>query len=183
VGTTAISVFGGAEPLPGDPLYVEAYEVGALLAARGFAVITGGYGGVMEAASRGAREAGGHALGITCDIFDGRTPNRFLSEQVRTRDLYDRTRELIERAEGYVLLHGRAGTIAELAFLWALNRAGRLGRRPVILLGRFWEPILAQMIQSDVLEAYQLEVTLAASTPAEAVETLWRRLRGPATGG
>lgn len=179
---TAISVFGSAEPRPEDALYRQAYEVGALLAGRGLSVITGGYGGVMEGASRGAREAGGHTTGITCDIFAGRKPNDFLSEQVQTHDLYDRTRELIERARGYILLHGRAGTIAELTFLWALNRAGRLGGRPVILLGQFWEPILGQMIQSDVLEAYQMEVTLSVRTPAEAVDTLCRRLSGPAGG-
>ena len=62
-----VTVFGGARTIPGDSLYAEAYELGSLLAKAGHSVLTGGYIGTMEAVSRGAAEAGGHVIGITCD--------------------------------------------------------------------------------------------------------------------
>lgn len=143
-----------------------------LLAGLGFTVVTGGYGGVMEAACRGAQEAGGRTIGVICDIFLGRLPNPYLSEVVATRDLHDRTRELIERALGYVVLEGRAGTLAELAFLWALNRAGCLGGKPVVLLGDLWRPIVEQLKHSGVLAESQLRVTYLSDTAEEAVQLL-----------
>ena len=78
-----ITVFGGAQPKEGTPAYEEARELGALLAQRGHAVLTGGYMGTMEAVSRGASEAGGHVIGVTCiDIEEwrGSSPNQWVKE-------------------------------------------------------------------------------------------------------
>ncbi len=76
-----IAVFGSSEPLEGEPLYEQARRVGALLAAAGYRVVTGGYGGVMEGASRGAIERGGEAIGVVCGaVFPARSPNRYLTE-------------------------------------------------------------------------------------------------------
>ena len=172
-----IAVFGSSEPRPGEPLYQQAYELGRLLAAEGLTVVTGGYGGVMEGASRGATEAGGTTLGVTCDAFAGRTPNSFLSRTVTAPDLYQRQRELIERSRGYVVCEGRTGTLAELSMLWALNRAGCLDRRPVILLGVYWNTLLEQLSRDGTLEQKQLDATHLAPTPREAVGTLVRLIR------
>ena len=140
----AVAVFGSSEAHPGQAIYEEARRLGALLAQRGLTVVSGGYGGVMEAASRGAREAGGQAVGVVCDGWSerGRTPNPYLSERVGTADLHERTRRLVERADGYIVLPGKAGTLAELTLLWALHRAGALGDRPIVLLGKPWPPLL-----------------------------------------
>jgi uncharacterized protein (TIGR00725 family) len=168
----AIAVFGSSEPQPGDALYKTAYRLGTLLARARFVVVTGGYGGVMEGASQGAREAGGRTLGITCTTFAARAANPFLTDEVQANDLHDRTRELIERASGYVILPGKAGTLAELALLWALDRAGCLRGRPVVLLGTGWQPLIDLLERSNMLESSQIRHTRLARTPEEAVALL-----------
>jgi len=167
-----IAVFGSSEPQPGDPLYETAHRLGSLLARARFVVVTGGYGGVMEAASHGAHEAGGRTLGVTCTTFSAREANPYLTDEVRANDLHDRTRELIERASGYVILPGKAGTLAELALLWALDRAGCLRGRPVVLLGTDWQPLIDLLERSNMLESSQLDHTRLARTPEEAVAFL-----------
>lgn len=169
-----VAVFGSSEPSEGDPAYEIARTVGALLAEAGFRVITGGYGGVMEAACRGARDAGGHTLGITTRALTPlrASPNRFLSEHVEEEGLFERTRELIGRSAGYIILPGRAGTLAELTFLWALHRARVLGERPIVLLGDPWIGFLRTLRDLSLLDAEQLGITFSAGTPQEAVQLI-----------
>ena len=170
----SVAVFGSSESSPGQALYEEARRLGALLAGLGVTVVTGGYGGVMEAASRGAREAGGTAVGVVCDGWSdrGRSPNAFLSERVGTPDLHERTRGLVERADAYVVLPGKSGTLAELTLLWALHRAGALGERPIVLLGSPWPPLLRHLVEWNMLELPQLRVTRVVDTPEHAVALL-----------
>jgi uncharacterized protein (TIGR00730 family) len=176
-----IAVFGSSEPRDGAREYARAQEVGRRLALEGFPVISGGYGGVMEAASRGAREAGGQAVGVVCSVFSERTPNPFLTETVRTHDLFERTRELVQRARGFVVLPGNAGTLAELTFLWALDRAGCLAGRPVVLLGRRWSGWLEDLARRRMLDRAQLSRTHVTPTPREAVRRLRSCLSHPPT--
>ena len=172
----AIAVFGSSEPRQGDRAYDEAVDMGAKLAQAGYAVLTGGYGGVMEGASRGARDAGGSTIGVTCALFDHRAPNAWLDETVPTPNLHDRTRELIERAAGFVVLPGKAGTLAELSFLWALHRAGSLGERPVILLGSPWPRLLQYLLEGGLLDRPEYAMAHLASTPEQALVALERGL-------
>jgi len=175
-----VTVFGSSEPPPGHALYEEARRVGALLARAGCVVINGGYGGVMEACSLGAREAEGHVIGITVASFDGRAPNRFLVEERREPDLYGRTRRLIEDSDAFIILAGRSGTLAELALVWALVRSGQMPDRPVALLGREWPELLDTLRRLDFLEPRLLTITRCTPTPEEAVA--WA-LRAPSRRG
>ncbi len=168
----AIAVFGSSEPLPGAPLYEQALRLGRLLAEAGHPVVTGGYGGVMEAASRGAREAGGQTIGETCEIFRDRKPNGYVDREIATADLHARTQRLIELSAGFVILSGKAGTLSELALLWALQRAGCLAERRVVLLGDPWRELLRFLAERDLLEPAQLSVTRVAETPEQAVREL-----------
>lgn len=169
----AIAVFGSSDPQPGEPLYEQARRLGRLLAEAGHEVVTGGYGGVMEGASRGAREAGGRAIGVTCEVFRERRPNLYLNEIVPSPDLHERTKRLIELSGGFVVLPGKAGSLAELAMLWALHRAGCLGDRPVILLGAAWAALLQFLEQRDLLEREQLRIARLVHTPEEALAVLY----------
>jgi uncharacterized protein (TIGR00730 family) len=169
-GARRVAVFGGSEPPEGHPEYEAARLVGRLLAGRGLAVLNGGYGGVMEGASRGAREAGGEAIGVTTDEFARRHGgNAWLSREIREPDLLLRTRTLLQLADGFVVLPGKAGTWAELFLVWALHRAGLLGARPVVLLGAGWEERVAALEGWGILEADHREVVRLASTPEETV--------------
>jgi uncharacterized protein (TIGR00730 family) len=167
-----VAVFGGSEALPGEPAYENARALGSALASAGFEVVTGGYGGVMEAASRGAREAGGRAFGVTCEIFSARSPNEYLSASRLTKDLHERTRDLIELSQAFFVLPGKTGTLAELAFLWALDRAGSLRGRPVLLIGDLWEPLLRHLARWEMLDEEQAARSLLVARIEDAVPAL-----------
>jgi uncharacterized protein (TIGR00730 family) len=176
---TPIAVFGGSDCEPDSPLYAQAREVGLLLGRAGCRVITGGYGGVMEAASRGAQEGGGSSLGITVRAFSGARagPNPYLTDHIEAAGLFDRTEALIGRSMGYIILRGKAGTLAELTLIWALQRARLQEGRPIVLLGEFWQPLLQQLTQLELVEESQLAVTFVAATAAQAVERLLAQVR------
>ena len=102
-----ITVFGGSQPREGDSAYNEAMELGRLLAQRGHTVLTGGYIGTMEAVSRGASEAGGHVIGVTCeDIENWRkvAPNRWVKEERRWKTLLERLQGLIDGCDAKDIL-------------------------------------------------------------------------------
>lgn len=137
-----ISVFGGSQPKEGDAAYAEAMGLGRLLAERGHTVLTGGYIGTMEAVSRGAGEAGGHVIGVTCeDIENWRKvgPNRWVMEEIRKKTLIERLHTLIHESDAAFALPGGAGTLTEICLLWNLMIVESLHRRPLILIGHGWQ--------------------------------------------
>ncbi len=173
----AVAVFGSSDPLPGDDAYEQARHAGELLARSGWAVLNGGYGGVMEAASRGAREAGGHALGVTVAAFSDRSqPNPWLSTIIQEDDLFTRTRALVAGASGYLILPGKAGTLAELTSLWAMRRARLLGDRPTVLCGEPWPDLLQTLADAGILDPDTLGATWHATDVDEAVGLLLEKL-------
>ena len=100
-----VTIFGGSKCCEDDAEYREAHRVGELLAEAGFTICTGGYSGVMEAASRGAHEGGGRVLGITMKQFD-KEPNRYLTEKFPSEHFYERLQRLIMQSIGYIALRG-----------------------------------------------------------------------------
>jgi len=129
-----ITVFGSSRARDGDELYVEAWRMGQLLGQSGFDVATGGYSGVMEAVSRGAHEAGAHVVGVTMKPF-GETVNPYVVDEIAVRDFYARLRRLVDRSQGYVVMRGGMGTLAELTFTWQLGRLSGNVRAAVVALG------------------------------------------------
>jgi uncharacterized protein (TIGR00730 family) len=137
-----ITVFGGAQPKEGTPAYEEARELGSLLAQRGHAVLTGGYMGTMEAVSRGAREAGGHVIGVTCsDIEDwrGSRANTFVKEERKKKTLLERLDALFQGCDGAIALPGGPGTLTEITLMWNLMIIQSLPKKPLILIGQGWD--------------------------------------------
>jgi uncharacterized protein (TIGR00730 family) len=172
----SVAVFGGSEHGPGTGWYEEAREAGAILAGSGAAVVTGGYGGIMEAASRGAAEAGGRVVAVTTRAFPEERPNRWIGEEHREDDLYGRTRRLIELADAFLLFPGRSGTLAEAAFLWALVRAGSAESRPVAAVGEAWAALLGCLGETGLLETPALETTRRHGSGPDAARWLAGRL-------
>lgn len=143
-----ITVFGGSQPREGDAAYMEAQTLGRLLAERGHAVLTGGYIGTMEAVSRGASEAGGHVIGVTCeDIEDWRkvSANRWVKEERRRKTLLERLQVLIEDCDAALALPGGPGTLTEISLMWNLMIIQALHRRPLILIGDGWQSVFDQV--------------------------------------
>jgi hypothetical protein len=136
-----VSVFGGAEPLPGEPAYAQALRLGRLLAEADHTVLTGGYIGTMEAASQGACLAGGHVIGVTCDEIETWRkvgPNRWVMEELRFQTVRQRLYALIENCDAAIALPGGIGTLAEVAVMWSSLQTGAISPRPLILVGEGW---------------------------------------------
>lgn len=144
-----ITVFGSSRPREGDPHYNIAHELGAALAKRGFIVCSGGYGGVMAAASRGAKEAGGRTLAVTAEFFRSRA-NQWVDEEVRVKTWQERLFELIRRGSGYVACPGGTGTLVELAVVWEMLNKGVMRSKPFVALGEFWQPIIERVREVEL---------------------------------
>ena len=136
-----MTIFGGSKCDADSPEYKDARDLGARLAGAGFTICTGGYLGVMEAASRGAREAGGRVYGIVMNQFKSE-PNRYLTDKVATNHFYDRLQNLITRSVGFVALRGGMGTVTEISLVWNKLQTGVLARRPLVLVGECWTPVV-----------------------------------------
>lgn len=136
-----ITIFGGSKCAENSPEYVEAKQMGSRLAEAGFTICTGGYLGIMEAASRGAREKGGRVLGIVMNQFKSE-PNRFLTDKVATDHFYDRLQNLITRSVGFVAFRGGMGTVTEVSLVWNKLTTGVLAMRPLVLVGDCWKPVV-----------------------------------------
>lgn len=146
-----VTVFGSSQAEPLGGLYQTALELGRAIAELGLTLCNGGYGGTMEAAARGAMEAGGHTIGVTCTRFGGRSgANPYIRQEIPTFDLFRRLETLIRLGRAYVVLPGGTGTLAELALTWELLNKGLLpGDRPLIVLGDSWQPVIECIEQAQ----------------------------------
>jgi len=150
-----VTVFGSSLPGEASAVYAEARRLGRLLAEAGFAVCNGGYRGLMEASARGAREGGGHTIGVTCEIWPGKA-NSWIMEEVRTPTYPARLMTLIERGNAYIVLPGGTGTLAELALAWEiLNKANlsgvEVGPKPLLVMAPYWQPVVTCLRQEEQL--------------------------------
>ena len=145
-----IAVFGASQPQPGDAEYEAGVECGRKLAEAGFTVATGGYGGIMEAACRGAAEAGGTTIGVTApSVFPHRAgANPWVQREVAADDLVHRIGILTSIAAGYVAMPGSIGTLAELLIAWNLAFVAPLGDKsfgPIVTVGDTWARLVPEL--------------------------------------
>lgn len=136
-----VTIFGGSRCRKDSEEYKQAKAVGARLADAGYRICTGGYLGVMEAASLGAHERGGRVLGIVMNQFKGE-PNRYLTDKVATNHFYERLQNLIDRSVAFVALRGGMGTVTEVSLVWNKLQTGVIEKRPLVLLGDCWKPVV-----------------------------------------
>lgn len=140
-----VSVFGSADPAEGSPEYEAARRVGAALADLGYGVVNGGYGGTMAASARGAAEAGGQAVGVTCTHWRSGA-NPYVARVIATTSLSERLEKLVELGRaGFVVLPGGTGTLHELATVWERMCKKAMPVRPIVCVGDFWRPLVAMM--------------------------------------
>ena len=178
---TKIAVFGSSQPRPGTEQYEKAQQLGSTLAKAGWAVVTGGYRGIMEAVSRGAKESGGSTIGVTTAFFGkkGLSPNDFVDTEIQTPTYADRLLKLTEISEGYVIMRGGSGTLTELFFSWELEKNKSIPPRPIVLYGNQWQRIidfLAEELPDELSFSSYLDLLEYASEPEQAVEIIRKRL-------
>lgn len=150
-GGSAVAVFGSSRTSPGSTQWETAEAVGKKLALAGVAVITGGYGGTMEAVSKGAADEGGHVIGVTApSLFPGRTgANHYVSELIEADDLVMRIGTMVDRADGAIALPGSIGTATELVVAWNHNYISRRNGRPMLptaAVGDGWRVVSAALM-------------------------------------
>src|SRR3954471_2274405 len=163
-----ITIFGGSKCREGDPAYAQALQVGAQLADAGFTICTGGYAGVMEAASRGAHERGGRVIGVTMNQFKSE-PNRYLTEKFPSEHFYERLQRLIIRSVGYIALRGGMGTVTEISLVWNKIQTHVLAPRPLVLLGECWPPVVEAWQRNLAVTDADVDILRFAASPEEAV--------------
>ena len=170
-----VTVFGSSQLRPNHPLYATAEQIGAALADAGYRVMTGGYYGIMEAVSKGARGAGGEVCGVTTDQIGLRynvEPNRFSSEIVHFATLRDRLSYMVAAGDAYLAMPGGTGTLHEIAETWELMRIGGIPTRPIVCYGQLWRGIVGALHESPWLgDGYAGMISFAA-TPDEVMNAL-----------
>jgi len=168
-----VTVFGSARFGEDHPWYARTREVGALLAKAGFTVMTGAGPGLMEAANRGAQEAGGVSVGCNILLPREQATNRYLDVAVPFRHFYVRKVMLVKYAYGFIAMPGGFGTLDELMEILTLIQTGKLPGFPIALMGRdHWQPLLdllQNFVESGTIDAHDLDLVVVTDDPAEAV--------------
>jgi uncharacterized protein (TIGR00730 family) len=172
-----VTIFGGSRCGENCEEYAQARRVGQLLAEAGMTICTGGYLGVMEAASRGAHERGGRVLGIVMNQFKAE-PNRYLTDKVATEHFYERLQRLIMRSVGFIALRGGMGTVTELSLVWNKIQTRVIEPRPLVLLGDCWPPVLEAWRKHLVVSDADTAILDLAATAEDAVNIILEKSKG-----
>jgi len=176
----AVTVFGSARFPPGHPYYELGRHVGRKLAESGFTVITGGGPGAMEAANRGAHDAGGPSYGLNIVLPHEQQPNPYVDDTVEFRYFFVRKVMLVKYSCAYIVLPGGLGTLDELFEAATLLQCGKIGPFPLVLVGRgFWRGMrdfLLFMVEQGVFGAEEVGFARITDSADEAVELVVRSL-------
>ena len=177
----AVSIFGSARVKPDDPIYKKTEAIAALFAKNKFAVITGGGGGVMEAANKGAAEAGGVSIGMNIVLPFEQQPNRFSNIKLEFNYFFIRKVMFVKYASAYIILPGGFGTMDELFEAVTLIQTHRIKPLPVILVGSdFWSGLLewinSRMLAEKRISSEDIYILQVMDEPEEIVETVKKLL-------
>jgi len=183
-----VTVFGSARFPETDRSYALAREFGGALARAGFTVMTGGGPGIMEAANRGAREAGGRSLGCNIELPKEQAPNDYLDEWISFRYFFVRKVMLVKYSWAFVALPGGFGTLDEIFETATLIQTGKIDRFPIILMDReFWAPLVdflrERMLRRETIDRADFDHLFLTDSVDEAMEHLARGTGGAAEGG
>ena len=168
-----VTVFGSARIQRGDPEYELARKMGAAIARLGFTVMTGGGPGIMEAANRGAKEAGGRSVGCNIELPFEQAANEYLDRCVRMHYFFVRKVLLVKYSYAFVFLQGGAGTLDELSEALTLIQTGKIKNFPIVIMGTdYWKELLhfiETMAQRGMIAARDLSLIYATDSVEEAV--------------
>jgi uncharacterized protein (TIGR00730 family) len=173
----AVSIFGSARIREGTPTYETARRTGRLFAEAGLAVVTGGGPGVMEAANRGAREAGGLSVGFNILLPHEQGLNPYCDVELTFKHFYARKTMFVKAAEGFVIFPGGFGTMDELFEALTLIQTGKIGSFPVVLVDTdYWEEMLDwvrdEMLADGLVSPHDLDLLMLTDDPEEAVRRI-----------
>jgi len=174
-----IAIFGSARTRPEDPEYKAAQETGALFAAQGFAVITGGGPGIMEAANRGAFEAGGLSIGCNIELPFEQRPNAYQTLSLTFKYFFVRKMMFVKYSLAFVIFPGGFGTLDELFEALTLIQTKKIRNFPIVLVGtQYWSGMLdwlrAVVLPDGKISEHDMDIFHVTDSPAEVVEIVTR---------
>jgi hypothetical protein len=175
----AVSIFGSARVKPDNPIYQKAHELAALFVQHHFAVITGGGGGVMEAANKGAAEAGGQSVGLNIVLPFEQKPNPYANIQLDFKYFFIRKVMFVKYATAYIIMPGGMGTLDEFFESVTLVQTHRIKPFPIILVGsEYWgglmEWIHSRLLEEKMLSPKDLEIIQVMDDPEKIVKAVTR---------
>lgn len=180
----AVTVFGSARTRKNETMYRKAVQTGRLLAESGFAVITGGGPGIMEAANKGASEAGGVSVGLNIRLPSEQKANPYINHPLEFHYFFTRKVCFVKYASAFVLFPGGFGTQDEYFEAITLIQTHRIEQFPIVMIGRdYWRGLVdwmrQTMVKSNYIEARDLDLFVCVDEPKEAVEHIrhWRAQR------
>lgn len=135
-----VTVFGSALPVEEEEEFVTAYRLGSLLGKNNFNVCTGGYKGIMEAVSKGVSENGGDVTGVTLN-YNKSSANEYVIKEIKSENLFERIKFLIETADAYIFLQGGTGTLLEFAAVWEFMNKSLIPVKPIACHSLMWREI------------------------------------------
>jgi uncharacterized protein (TIGR00730 family) len=151
----AVSVWGSARVPSNDPWYQKARKLGSLLSKEGYSVVTGGGPGIMEAANRGALEAGGDSIGLNIELPMEQKPNPFIRDLLSFRHFFVRKVMFVKYSKAFIIFPGGFGTLDELFESVCLIQTARTEQFPVILVGNsYWDPLVKWIEETLLAEGY-----------------------------
>jgi uncharacterized protein (TIGR00730 family) len=170
----AVSIFGSARVVEGTPLYQAAHEVGRCFAVAGFAVVTGGGPGIMEAANRGARDGGGLSVGFNIRLPHEQEGNPYCDVALTFKHFYARKTMFVKAAEGFVVFPGGFGTMDELFEALTLTQTEVIKQFPLVLFdSEYWGEMLgwvsAELLANGMISPRDLDLLTVTDDPDEAV--------------
>jgi uncharacterized protein (TIGR00730 family) len=173
----AVSIFGSARIPPDDPVYKTAEKLAAMLVKNKFAVITGGGGGVMEAANKGASKAGGRSIGLNIILPREQKPNRYSNMKVEFNYFFIRKVMFVKYASAYIIMPGGLGTLDELFEAATLVQTQRIKPLPIILVGSdFWSGLMDwirnHLLKTSKLSPEDMDIFQIIDSPEEIVKTI-----------
>ncbi len=173
----AVTVFGSARVAPTDPHYRAATDVARRLARRGFAIITGGGPGIMEAANKGAREGGARSIGCNIELPFEQRPNPYIDTLITFRYFLVRKTMFIKYASAFLIFPGGFGTLDELFEALTLVQTGKIYQFPIVLFGRaYWSGLLDwvkdRLCAEGKIAATDLDLLLVTDDPDEIVRVV-----------
>jgi uncharacterized protein (TIGR00730 family) len=179
----AVTIFGSARVKPGDPMYQAAVEVARLLGEAGFAIITGGGPGIMEAGNRGACQAGALSVGLNIELPFEQGVNAFVDIGIEFRYFFVRKTMFVKYALAFVIFPGGFGTLDELFEALTLIQTGKVQNFPVILFGSaYWGGLLewlrTTMLAEGKIAAADLDLLIVTDSPAEVRDLIVRSTQG-----
>lgn len=175
----AVSIFGSARTSSDDPIYKTAEKIAAMFVKNKFAVITGGGGGVMEAANKGAAEAGGKSIGLNIVLPREQIPNPYSNIKVEFNYFFIRKVMFIKYATAYIIMPGGLGTLDELFEAATLIQTQRIKPLPIILVGSdYWSGLIDwlknQLLKTLKLSPDEMDIFQVMDSPEEIIKTVKR---------